>query len=107
MQPWYILIKEELGLVGLCIPYSLSIHWCRRHVKAMIKQEGTKFGDSQWPKDPQYWMVFMEYYHALCVLSKQLFSILAKSLGNQPDLFDDFLREEVSLARFLPYLLRG
>ena len=47
LQPWYILTKEELGLVGLCIPYSLSIHRYRRHVKAMIKQEGQRIKDLQ------------------------------------------------------------
>ena len=64
---------------------------------------GTKFGDNQWPKDPQYRMVFMEYYHATYALSKQLFSILAKSLRLPSEFFDDFLRDEVSLARFLHY----
>ena len=42
LEPWYILTKEELDLVGLCIPYSLAIHPRRTYVKEMIKQEGQR-----------------------------------------------------------------
>ena len=42
LQPWYILTKEELDLVGLCIPYSLAIHPYCTYVKEMIKQEGQR-----------------------------------------------------------------
>jgi hypothetical protein len=42
LQPWYILTKEELDLVGLCIPYSLSIYPYRSYVRARIKQEGER-----------------------------------------------------------------
>src|SRR5271170_7503876 len=43
----------------------------------------------------------MTYYHAVYDLSKQLFAILAESLCIPFDFFEDFLRGEVSLARFL------
>lgn len=40
LQPWYILTKEQIDLVGLCIPYSLSICPYRRYVDARIEKEG-------------------------------------------------------------------
>ena len=64
---------------------------------------GTKFGDNQWPSDPLYKHAFMAYYHAVYALSKDLFSILAQSLQISPEFFQDFLTDEVSLARFLHY----
>ena len=64
---------------------------------------GTKFGNNQWPEDPQFRKVFMAYYHAVYDLSKQLFAILAESLRIPSDFFEDFLTDEVSLARFLHY----
>jgi hypothetical protein len=42
LQPWYILTKEELDLVGLCLPYSLAIFPSHRHVKRKIEQEGQR-----------------------------------------------------------------
>ena len=63
---------------------------------------GTKFGDNQWPKDPQYHRGL--YYHAVYALSTQLCSIRAKSLPLPSEFFDDFLHGEVSLARFFHYL---
>lgn len=47
LQPWYILTKEELDLVGLCIPYSLSIYPYRRYVEARIKREGQYIKEMQ------------------------------------------------------------
>jgi len=64
---------------------------------------GTKFGQNQWPEDPMYKEVFMAYYRAVYALSKQLFSILAQSLRLPQTFFEEFLEEEVSLARFLHY----
>jgi isopenicillin N synthase-like dioxygenase len=64
---------------------------------------GTKFGDNQWPEDPQYRETFMAYYHAVYDLSKQLFSMLAQTLRLSPTFFEEFLKDEVSLARFLHY----
>ncbi len=64
---------------------------------------GTKFGDNQWPADPIYKSVFMEYYNAVYSLSTQLFRVLARSLQLPEDFFEDFLDREVSLARFLHY----
>lgn len=42
LTPWYILTKEELESVGLCLPYSLSINPRRAYVKEMIRQEGQR-----------------------------------------------------------------
>jgi len=42
LQPWYVLTKEELDLVGLCIPYGLVINPHRTHVKETIRQEGQR-----------------------------------------------------------------
>src|ERR1700737_2856992 len=64
---------------------------------------GTKFGDNQWPHDPQFRETFMAYYHAVYEMSKQLFAILALSMHLSPRFFDEFLKDEVSLARFLHY----
>jgi isopenicillin N synthase-like dioxygenase len=60
---------------------------------------GTKFGSNQWPEDPQYREIFRAYYHAVYELSKQVFSMLAQTLSLPPDFFQEFLKEEVSLAR--------
>jgi hypothetical protein len=42
LQPWYILTKEELDLVGLCLPYDLAINPRHRYVKEKIKREGQR-----------------------------------------------------------------
>ena len=42
LEPWYILTKEELDLVGLVIPYSLCINPWREYVREMIRQEGQR-----------------------------------------------------------------
>jgi isopenicillin N synthase-like dioxygenase len=64
---------------------------------------GTKFGDNTWHRDPKYEKVFMAYYSAVYDLSKQLFAILARSLKLSETFFEDFLQDEVSLARHLHY----
>ena len=40
LMPWYILTKEELELVGLCLPYKLSIYSYYSNVKVIIRKEG-------------------------------------------------------------------
>jgi hypothetical protein len=47
LQPWYILTKEELDSVGLCIPYSLAIYPSHRYVKKKIRQEGQRIKELQ------------------------------------------------------------
>ena len=42
LTPWYILTREELESVGLCLPYSLSINPDHVYVKEKIKQEGQR-----------------------------------------------------------------
>jgi len=42
LTPWYILTKEELELVGLWIPYRLSINPIRQCVRATIRREGQR-----------------------------------------------------------------
>ena len=42
LTPWYILTKEELESVGLCLPYSLSINPRRVYVKEKIRKEGLR-----------------------------------------------------------------
>ena len=42
LQPWYILTKEELDLVGLCLPYNLAICPYHRYVKERIRQESQR-----------------------------------------------------------------
>ena len=42
LQPWYVLTKEELNLVGLCIPYGLAINPHQLYVKETIREEGQR-----------------------------------------------------------------
>jgi len=42
LEPWYILTKEELDLVGLVIHYSLCINPRREYVREMIRLEGQR-----------------------------------------------------------------
>ena len=42
LQSWYILTREELESVGLCLPYSLAIHPRRKYVKEKINQESQR-----------------------------------------------------------------
>lgn len=38
-QLWYIFTREEIGSVGLILPYSLVIHPDHMHIKKEIKEE--------------------------------------------------------------------